>query len=140
MTTQEGNPHMNRDNEKAPRLHDDLQFQATDDGPPRYASTTDNAVEYVAVANTAAGVIGYIWANDTDGAAGWMGRPAAGPDSVNGARPWHQLLRRYKAQDVLPSEAIALLAAHPGGEIGRVVAGSRTRADSLAALREIAAH
>ncbi|MFE2912718.1 hypothetical protein [Kitasatospora indigofera] len=92
------------------------------------------------MANATKGVIGYIWANDTDGVAGWMARPAARPDSVNGARPWHQLLCRYKAQDLLPSEAIALLAAHPGGETGRVVAGSRTRADSLAALREIAAH
>ncbi|MEV7181038.1 hypothetical protein [Kitasatospora sp. NPDC093679] len=123
----------------APPTHDDLMFKVVDDGPPRYTNTTDKPVEYVAVASdTSGGVIGYLWANDTDGAAGWMGRGAAGPEATNGAEPWILLMFRYKAQGLTPTEALAQMAEHPGGPVGRVVAGSRRRAESLEELRAIA--
>ncbi|HEU5475301.1 MAG TPA: hypothetical protein VFV67_32060 [Actinophytocola sp.] len=107
-------------------------------GPPSYERTTDKPVRYVAVANDA-GVLGYLWAADEDGAAGYEPRTAAGGDAFNAGVWWYQKLREQKALDVLPSAAIAALAALPDGpRTGHVVPGSEGEAISLATLRELA--
>ncbi len=108
-------------------------------GRPRYANETDKPVEYVAVANERTGVLGYLWGNDADDAAFFEERPDADPDSFDGSFMWITLLRECKAAGLTPSQALARLAAHPGDEVsGRVVAGSRAMAPSLAELRRIA--
>ena len=115
-----------------------LQFKLVG-GRPRYAGETEEPVEYVAVANEESGVIGYLWVNDADDAASWVERPDADPDSFEGAALWFELLRYYKAQGLPPSQALARIADHPGGQVsGRVVAGSRAMGSSLAELRRIA--
>jgi hypothetical protein len=119
-------------------MNEPLQFKMVG-GRPRYGNETDKPVEYVAVANEESGLIGYIWVNDADDAASWVERPDADPDSFEGAALWFDLLRHYKAQGLPPSQALARIAEHPGGEVsGRVVAGSRAMASSLAELRRIA--
>jgi hypothetical protein len=122
----------------SPRLQEDLQLQPID-GPADYAYSTDKPVEYVAVANEASGVIGYIWACDADDAAGWKKRPAAGDDAYNAGSYWIPRLRVAKAMDLTPSQALAKLLADPGNvRAGRLVRDSKAVAPSSQALREMA--
>jgi hypothetical protein len=116
---------------------EDLQPRVVD-APPHYGYTTGNPVRHVSVANDD-GVLGYLWAADADDAAGFEPRPAAGGDAFNASVWWYQRLRECKARNLLPSQAIAELAEHPGGpRTGHVVRGSDGEAASLDALKELA--
>ncbi|MEU9131896.1 hypothetical protein AB0D08_27970 [Kitasatospora sp. NPDC048540] len=120
------------------RLSEDLQFNVVPGGPVDYASRTDKAVEYVAVA-AGSTVLGYLWACDADDAAGWQVRPAGGDGAYNAGVAWTRRLRGAKDRGISPSQALAELAQDPGGPyIGQVVPGSRARAESLADLRRLA--
>ncbi|HCA84251.1 MAG TPA: hypothetical protein DEQ61_01295 [Streptomyces sp.] len=144
---------MGTDPRANPRFTEDLPLEATE-GPAVYRHTTDKPVRYLVIANERSGVIGYVWANDADEAAGWEPRPAAGGDAFNGGRPWLMSLRDARARALAPTRALAemLEAAEsadtreageerPGSEAtGAVVPGSLADAPSLAALRELAAH
>src|SRR5204862_4791325 len=75
-------------------------------GPPRYRSRTDKAVECIAIADRQEVVIGYLYANDEDDAAGWQARPAAGVEAQNLAAPWIRRLRDAKQRGLRPTEAL----------------------------------
>ncbi|MFI9270336.1 hypothetical protein ACIGXM_06450 [Kitasatospora sp. NPDC052896] len=123
-----------------PRLSEDLELVPESGGPRDYAARTDGPVTYLVVAN-AEGVLGYLWANDADDAAGFVPREAGGDDAYNAWGAWDDELRRRKERDLPPSRALAELAEIPGGvRWGRVVPGAPTQAPSLPALRELAAH
>ncbi|MGL5826550.1 MAG: hypothetical protein ACRCYU_17310, partial [Nocardioides sp.] len=52
---------------------------------------------------------------------------------------WVLRLREAKVDGLTPTQALARMEAHPGSpDGGKVIAGSRNRAASLAALRELA--
>jgi hypothetical protein len=117
---------------------EDLEFKPVS-GPPRYASTASGPVRYVVVANQE-GVIGYLWAADSDDAAGYEFRKSAGAVAANAGVSWYQKLRAAKAEGIPPSQALARLSAEPGHPVtGRVIPGSEGTAPSLAILKELAA-
>ena len=76
-------------------MTEDLEM-AKVSGPPKYTSRTDKAVDHIALADKQGTVIGYIYANDEDDAAGWQGRPSAGFAAQNLAGPWLMKLRDAK--------------------------------------------
>ncbi|MGW4898385.1 hypothetical protein ACWEQL_40020 [Kitasatospora sp. NPDC004240] len=120
-------------------LADDMQLRRVEGGPVSYNPRTTHAVEYVAIANTTDGVIGYLWACDADDAAGWEGRRAVGPISMNGGKYWVMKLREAKARGIPPSAALAEFASDTGGGwSGQVVPGSRAQAASVAELQAVA--
>jgi hypothetical protein len=107
-------------------------------GPEDYAYSTDGPVRYVAVA-VDSGILGYLWASDGDGAAGFEPRPAAGDDAFNAAVSWRGKLRAAKGRGRTPTQALADLAGDPGTPVmGRVLPGSEGQATGLAALRRLA--
>jgi hypothetical protein len=122
-----------------PRLNEDLRFEKKAGGPPRYNSKTDKPVQYFTVADLTGTVIGYVWANDADDAAGWLVRKAGGPAAFNGGLVWATWLHDAKARGITPTEALAELerASTAGGD-SRVVPGSLTEAPDLDVVRTLA--
>ena len=122
-------------------MTEDLQMREVS-GPAKYKSHTDKSVEYIAIANEQGVVLGYIYANDEDDAAGWVPRPEAGPDAHAGAHPWIMKLLDAKKRGLKPSAALDELV-RQGTAAGddapsHVVGGSRNTATSLTTLREFA--
>ncbi|MEV0531086.1 hypothetical protein [Kitasatospora sp. NPDC050463] len=118
-------------------LGEDMQMRLVEGGPVDYTFRTDKPVEYVAVANEANGILGYLWACDADDAAGWEGRLAAGAIAMNGSRYWYGRLREAKTRGLQPSLALAELSTDTeGGWSGHLVPGSRAIAASVSELRE----
>jgi len=105
----------------------------------RYADTAPGPVQYVLVANDD-GVLGYLWACDESGAAGYEHRRSAADVAVAVTAFWRRKLRGPKAVGLPPSQAIAKLTAEPPQPTtGRIVAGSAGVAPSVAVLVELAA-
>ena len=79
-------------------------------------------------------VIGYLYANDEDDAAGWVPRVGATPAQLNLASPWMRMLRDAKRRGLVPTAALdeAQVATPSNGS--RVVDGSRATSASLATL------
>ncbi len=119
-------------------LTEDLQ--PTVKGPAKYTSRTDKAVEHIALSDETGAVIGYIYANDDDDAAGWVPKAGATPDQQNLAPPWIAMLRDAKQRGIKPSAALdELLVAQPANKT-RAVAGSRQTSPSLDVLKMHAGH
>ena len=117
-------------------MTEDLEM-AKVSGPPKYTSRTDKAVDHIALADKQGTVIGYIYANDEDDAAGWQGRPSAGFAAQNLAGPWLMKLRDAKKRGLEPTAALdALMGASDANS--QVVPSSRQTSPSLAALKELA--
>ncbi|WP_328958319.1 hypothetical protein [Kitasatospora purpeofusca] len=120
-------------------LGQDMQMRLADGDSTDYAFRTEQAVEYVAVANEENGILGYLWACDVDSAAGWESRRAVGAIAMNSSRYWYGKLREAKTRGLVPSEALSELSADTeGGWSGHVVPGSRAVVASVAELRELA--
>lgn len=107
------------------------------DPPERYAETAMGAVSYRPVARGGE-PLGYLWASDVDGAAGWVECGSAGADGWNAGTPWLRRLAAAKAAGHPPGEALRHLADLPEDERAGVVSGPGARAASLAALTELA--
>lgn len=105
-------------------------------GPPRYTSQTAGPVVYVAV--TAGRVIGYLYANDADDAAGWVPRLEATPAEQNLAAAWIFRLRDAKARGLAPVAALNELRGAASGP-SAIPPDAPRAAESLAALRALAA-
>src|SRR5438105_3677661 len=122
-------------------LREDLEMRQIA-GPISYAARTDKPVEYIALASQQDVVIGYIYANDEDKAAGWQPRPAAGFELHNYAASWMRKLQNAKDRGLKPSQALdELICAgtdYPARPLSHIVPGSRTTASGLAALKELA--
>jgi hypothetical protein len=119
-----------------PRLAADLPFTEVD-APPAYARQTGGPVAYLAVADAADTVIGYVWANDGDDAAGWVVPPGLPPRGVNAGASWLRALRSGKSRGLTPTAVLAELARGANdNKLSHVVPGSLTEAPSLAALQE----
>lgn len=117
-------------------MTEDLELRLSG-GPPRYTSQTSNPVDHVLLCTSEGEVMGYIYVNDDDDAAGWQPRKGASPAAQNHAALWMLTLRECKKRGLKPRAALdeILGTTHPGSY---VVAGSLGRSESLAALQELA--
>jgi hypothetical protein len=104
--------------------------------PERFAETARGPVAYRPVVHDGQ-TLGYLWASDVDGAAGWVECGAAGADGWNAGTPWLRRLSGAKAAGRTPAEALGDLAGLPGDERAGRVAEPGGEA-SLAALVELA--
>ncbi|MFI2432188.1 hypothetical protein [Streptomyces sp. NPDC018693] len=130
---------MSSEQPRPSRFEDDFQFKQVA-GPATYSRRTDGPVAYLSVADRAGAVIGYVWANDQDGAAGWVVPPGLSDDAVNAGARWLRALRAGKARDLAPTALLAELAAGSNdNDTSHVVRGSLTEAPNLATLKERAA-
>jgi hypothetical protein len=119
------------------RFEEDWQFKHVA-GPARYSRHTDGPVTYLSVADRTGTVIGYVWANDKDGAAGLVVPPGLPPNAVNAGARWVRALRDGKARDLAPTALLAELAQGANdSEASHVVPGSLTEAPTLASLKEM---
>jgi hypothetical protein len=108
-------------------------------GPARYTSKTDKPIEHITLVDQQDVVIGYLYANDEDDAAGWVPRPAAGFAAQNLATPWILRLVDAKKRGLKPTAALDEVSAQsPGAPHTRAQPGSRQTSPSIAALRQLA--
>ncbi|MDH6623401.1 hypothetical protein M2271_001188 [Streptomyces sp. LBL] len=118
------------------RFEEDWQFKQVA-GPARYSRHTDGPVTHVSVADLTGTVIGYVWANDKDGAAGFVVPPGLSPNAVNAGASWVRALRDGKARGLAPTALLAeLVQGANDSERSHVVPGSQAEAPTLVALRE----
>ncbi|GAA3807322.1 hypothetical protein [Streptomyces chiangmaiensis] len=130
---------MTSDRPVNPRLNEDLRFDVEPGGPPRYNSTTDKPVQYLKVADTEGQVIGYVWANDEDDAAGWVTRKAGGPPAFNEGVLWATWLHEAKERGIPPTAALAeMVRDSSAGGIGHVVPGFSAEAPTPATVAALA--
>ncbi|MGW1737114.1 hypothetical protein [Streptomyces sp. NPDC001937] len=129
---------MTGENRPHPRFEEVLQFKHIA-GPPRYNRVARGPVQYVRVASNTGVVIGYVWANDEDDAAGWVTPPGLGAAEINAGAAWLRKLRDAKAREIAPTALLAELI-RDTSDIGssHVVAGSQAETPTLAALKELA--
>ncbi|GEC09547.1 hypothetical protein SSP24_72020 [Streptomyces spinoverrucosus] len=121
------------------RFAEDLQMKQVA-GPVTYSRNTDGPVAYLRVADRDGTVIGYVWANDKDDAAGWVVPPGLSANAVNAGARWLRALRGGKERELAPTALLAELARGANdNELSHAVAGSLTDAPTLAALKELAA-
>ena len=117
---------------------EDLQPRVTG-GVPRYTSRTEKPVDYVEIGVEGGAVIGYLYANDEDEAAGWCPRREASPSEQNAVAVWIQRLHEGKAQGWAPTAALDALIGREGAEGAgiwtRVVSSARQSAVSIEELK-----
>lgn len=102
------------------------------DSPPHYACSTDRAVRYVEVADRQGMILGYLWINDEDDAAGWQVRRAAGDEGYNKGSLWVSSLHDAKARGLSPAAALAeMIEASDPTRSSHIVAGPPAEADGL---------
>lgn len=117
-------------------MTEDLELRVVS-GPPAYAARTSKPVEHITLKRTAGEVMGYIYFNDDDDAAGWVAQAGASPEAWNDAAFWTRILRESKASGLKPTEALRELFAATNSR-SHIVPGSRSTSPSLAALKAIA--
>jgi hypothetical protein len=122
---------MSNERRVSPRMTEPLQFKEVD-SPPRYARSTEKPVRYVAVADRQGMLLGYLWINDEDDAAGWKVRRAAGDEGYNKGSLWVSLLHDAKARGLAPSAALAeMIEASDPTRSSHIVAGPPAEAAGL---------
>ncbi|MEU0845699.1 hypothetical protein ABZ370_40470 [Streptomyces sp. NPDC005962] len=114
-----------------PRTTEPLTFEEVD-SPQRYARTTDKPVQYVTVAGPQGTVLGYVWANDEDDAAGWQTNPGGGDEAFNMGALYVSKLRDAKARSAPPTTALSELIreSDPAGP-SHIASGTPEQAPSL---------
>jgi hypothetical protein len=117
-------------------MTEDLELRQVS-GPLRYTSRTNGPVEHIALVTTQGELMGYIYANDEDAAAGWQAAARASPDAQNLAAPWIRMLHDAKKRGLKPSAALdemrSAVVPH-----SHVVPGSRKTSASLDVLKKLA--
>ncbi|MFF2325502.1 MULTISPECIES: hypothetical protein [unclassified Streptomyces] len=122
-----------------PRLNEDLLFNKAPGGPPRYNRLSDKPVQYLTVASRDGEVIGYVWANDEDDAAGWLVRKAGGDEAFNKGSRWARKLHDAKARGITPTAALAeMVQESDTAKSSHVVPGSLTEAPNVEVVRSLA--
>lgn len=118
------------------RFAEDLRFRQVA-GPVTYGITTEGPVVHLSVTDSTGTVIGYVWANDEDDAAGWVVPPGLSANAVNAGGRWVRALRAGKARQLAPTVLLAELARGANdGRQSHAVPGSLCEAPTLAALKE----
>lgn len=129
---------MSRERSVPPRTTEALPFEKVD-GPARYARTTDKPVQYVTVVDPQGTVLGYVWANDEDDAAGWQVRRAGGDEAFNMGALYVAKLRDAKARGAAPTTVLAELIreSDPAGP-SHIASGTPQQATSLQDVKDLA--
>jgi hypothetical protein len=92
------------------------------------------------VANPQGTVLGYVWVNDEDDAAGYMARRAGGDEAFNRGAPYISSLLEAKARGLSPSAALTEIIRDTDPTApSHIVPGSLTEAPTLASLKDMAA-
>jgi hypothetical protein len=106
---------------------------------PGYRSSTDTPVSYRPVTRGSE-VLGYLWASNSDDAASYLRRAAAGADGLRAGALWRARLAEAKSEGLTPAQALRRWVGLPGYlEFGGIAADAdESEAPSLAALRQIA--
>ncbi|WNM35149.1 hypothetical protein RKE30_34680 [Streptomyces sp. Li-HN-5-11] len=98
-------------------------------------------MQFLTVANPQGTVLGYVWANDEDDAAGWKVRRAGGDEAFNRGALYVSKLRDAKARGLSPSAALAEIVRDTDPtNPSHVVPGSLDQVPSLEALKNLADH
>jgi hypothetical protein len=123
------------------RFAEDVHFDLVA-GPPRYRDRTDKPVRYVTVADKEGDmVLGYVWANDEDDAAGWKVRRARGDEAFNRGALYVSKLRDAKGRGLSPTAALAeIIRDTDPANPSHVVPGSLKQAPSLETVKNLADH
>ncbi|WP_157036151.1 hypothetical protein [Streptomonospora alba] len=106
-----------------------------------YTSDCSGPVRYRTVArNRGADVLGYLWHNDDEHAAGYVPQPAGGDAAFNAGSYWNDRLTEAEQRGLAPSAAVEELEKRVvGGEpAGWIVPGSEDEASSVQQLRNSA--
>lgn len=108
--------------------------------PDGWPWTTDGPVRYVPAVDDG-GLLGYLWAAESDDAAGFVPAAAAGDRGDNADVAWVGRLRAAKASGLTPLGALRHWAGRTPDDArcGRVPRDAEARAASLAELRRLAA-
>jgi hypothetical protein len=121
-----------------PRTTEPLWFNEVD-SPPHYGRQTDKPVHFVTVADSQGTVLGYVWVNDEDDAAGWEVRRAGGDEAFNQGALYVSSLLEAKARGLSPSAALAEIIRDTDPTApSHVVPGSLTEAPSLQVIWDMA--
>jgi hypothetical protein len=121
-----------------PRFEEDMRFKRIA-GPPRYSRVAQGPVRYVRVAAGTGVVIGYVWANDEGGAAGWVVPPGLGAADINAGAAWLRKLQDAKARGISPTALLAELILDTSDIQGsHVMPGSPAECTTLDELKELA--
>ncbi|GAA3478418.1 hypothetical protein [Streptomyces yanii] len=84
-------------------------------------------------------MIGYVWANDEDDAAGWEVRTAGGDEAFNKGARWARKLHDAKARGIAPTAALAAMTQESDPtRSSHVVPGSLTEAPNADVIRRLA--
>ncbi|WP_037854494.1 hypothetical protein [Streptomyces sp. NRRL S-340] len=129
---------MSRERHVSPRTTEPLRFNEVASAP-HYARSTDKPVQFVTVANPQGTVLGYVWANDEDDAAGWKVRRAGGDEAFNRGALYVSKLRDAKTRGLRPTAALAEIVrdTDPAGP-SHVVPGSLRQAPDLGTVKNLA--
>ncbi|MFB6785006.1 hypothetical protein ACFCX0_49350 [Streptomyces sp. NPDC056352] len=120
-------------------MNEDLLFNEAPGGPPRYSHLSNKPVQYLTVADRRGQVIGYVWANDEDDAAGWAVRKAGGDNAFNEGSVWAIKLHDAKARGIAPTAALAeMIQESDPTRSSHVVPGSLTEAPNADVIRRLA--
>ena len=117
-------------------MTEDLEMRLVS-GPPRYPSNTNGPVEHITLATKRGDVIGYIYANDEDAAAGWVAAASASPAAQNLAAPWIRMLHDARKRSLKPSAALDEIL-NAATRHSHVVPDSRQSSASLDVLKKLA--
>lgn len=118
-----------------PRFAESVGGYIVPGGPPRYSRHTGRPVRYVAIANPENRVIGYVWGNDEDDAAGVLVHSTASPAESNMAGAWVFHLHAAKERGERPTHVLEEMLRNPSSAGGsHIVAGSLAEAESIAVL------
>lgn len=102
-----------------------------------YADWTDTPVRYVPVAEGNR-VLGYLWVADSEGAAGYEPRSAAGEIAYDAGVIWLQRLCDAKARGITPTQALQEFLLLDGPDAGGELLGTAGEITELEELRELA--
>ncbi|TRV81414.1 hypothetical protein FKN01_02820 [Streptomyces sp. 130] len=103
-----------------------------------YKRSTDGEVQYVPVLGEQGRLIGYLWASDAEGAAGFEPQDVGDDETYRAGRLWLTRLRTTHDRGLTPSEALRQLARLPDEDgSGHVDATVAPRHMHLDALREL---
>ncbi|WP_197367452.1 transcriptional regulator [Streptomyces clavuligerus] len=133
-TAPAGRPH-----HTSSRFDEDLELRLVS-GPPRYARSTDRPVKYLIVVCEHGDVIGYLWANDEDRAAGWCRRESQGGHAFNLGQRWVAALRDAKRRGLTPVQALEEILDTSDARLpSHIACPSFLDAPDLQALKDLAA-
>ncbi|MFK0180204.1 hypothetical protein ACIQVR_30025 [Streptomyces xanthochromogenes] len=121
---------------EVPRRTDRLLEQLPD-GTAQFDNVTESPVNFFEVARDGT-AIGYLWASESDDAAGYEPRTPMGKAALDAAVEWLGRLSEAKARGLSPTRALhELTSSRADSRGGAVTPGSLRTADSLEDLQDL---